>query len=275
MFGLQSLNTNRSSLTESTAYQFGANGGLITFTFPADKRPDTKNDLLALGFLTSDENAVLVRIESGTSNDYMELEIVDGNVLMVYNLGTEDLDIGELNFRVNDGKYHIVRFTRSGQNSTIQVDNHNVMTRTPVGRQLTIFNSHSKVQIGGKKNLVRDGIEKPFHGIIAGFVFNGHRILDMAVEDDSRVTVEGDVQLLMSISNEKSGQKSKETTIYDNSTDMETSDPQAQQVSLLSFLPLLTRSDLQPKTSVGYEPDDLIYSGAGSGCFDADDEVRL
>ena len=98
----------------------------------------------------------------------MELEIVDGNLLMVYNLGTEDHDIGELSVKVNDGNYHIVRFTRSGQNSTIQDDNHNVMTEIPIGRQLTIFNSHSIVQICGKKNTVRDIIEKPFHGIICG-----------------------------------------------------------------------------------------------------------
>jgi neurexin len=217
--------------TESTAYQFGPDNGLIAFTFPVDKRPDTKNDLLALGFLTTDQNAVLVRIESGTSNDYMELELVDGHVLMVYNLGTEDLDIGELSFPVNDGKYHIVRFTRSGQNSTIQVDNHNIMSKAPAGRQLTIFNSHSKVQIGGKKNTVRDAIERPFHGIIAGFVFNGHRILDMAVE--------GDVKLLMSISNENKN-KDRHTgaagggqgpDIYENSTRMESAgDPQMQQV---------------------------------------------
>lgn len=147
----------------------------------------------------------------------MELELVDGNVLMVYNLGTEDHDIGELNVKVNDGNYHIVRFTRSGQNSTIQVDNHNVMTKNPIGRQLTIFNSHSKVQIGGKKNTIRDNIEKPFHGIIAGFVFNGHRLLDMAAEDDPRITVEGDVELLMSISadkneNKNSGQQPIDTT---------------------------------------------------------------
>ncbi len=207
---------------------------MITFTFPSDNRPDTKNDLLALGFLTTIENAVLVRIDSGSSNDYMELELVDGNALMVYNLGTEDHDVGELSVKVNDGKYHIVRFTRSGQNSTIQVDNHNVMTKTPIGRQLTIFNSHSKVQIGGKKNSIRDSIEKPFQGIISGFVFNRHRLLDMAVEDDSRITVEGDVQLLMSISGDKTEIKnnrlpSNELNNNNNST-LANNDPQMQQV---------------------------------------------
>ena len=78
---------------------------------------------------------------------------------------------------------------------------------------------------------MRDAIEKPFHGVIAGFVFNGHRILDMAVEDDSRITVEGDVQLLMSISNEKNEQKSTLHTKISNTSDvMERSGPQMQQV---------------------------------------------
>lgn len=35
-----------------------------------------KSDVLALGFITSQEDAVLLRVDSGTSNDYMELEIV-------------------------------------------------------------------------------------------------------------------------------------------------------------------------------------------------------
>lgn len=61
---------------ESISYRFGAKGGLITFSYPSDKRPDTKSDLLALGFISQTDNAVLVRIDSGSSNDYMELEIV-------------------------------------------------------------------------------------------------------------------------------------------------------------------------------------------------------
>ena len=35
-----------------------------------------KSDVIALGFITSKEDAVLLRIDSGTSNDYMELELV-------------------------------------------------------------------------------------------------------------------------------------------------------------------------------------------------------
>lgn len=63
-------------ISESISYEFGPGTGMITFTFPPDKMPDTKSDLVALGFITMADNGVLVRIDSGTSNDYMELEIV-------------------------------------------------------------------------------------------------------------------------------------------------------------------------------------------------------
>ena len=49
---------------------------MITFTYPEDRRPEMKGDVLALGFVTNKDDAVLVRVDSGTSNDYLELEIV-------------------------------------------------------------------------------------------------------------------------------------------------------------------------------------------------------
>lgn len=48
-------------------------------------------------------------------------------------MGTEDHPIGELSVNVNDHQYHVVRFTRSGPNSTIQIDDHNVRTKQPTG----------------------------------------------------------------------------------------------------------------------------------------------
>lgn len=52
---------------------------------------------------------------------------------MVYNMGTNDHPIGEINVKVNDNAYHVVRFTRSGANSTIQIDDYNVQTNHPTG----------------------------------------------------------------------------------------------------------------------------------------------
>lgn len=49
---------------------------MIQYTFPAGKQPDTEEDSIALGFITTKSDAVLLRIESSTTQDYMELEIV-------------------------------------------------------------------------------------------------------------------------------------------------------------------------------------------------------
>lgn len=64
------------NFTESVAYEFGSNRGLIQYTFPAGKQPDTEEDFIAFGFITLKPDAVLLRIESSTTQDYMELEIV-------------------------------------------------------------------------------------------------------------------------------------------------------------------------------------------------------
>jgi hypothetical protein len=52
-------------------------------------------------------------------------------------MGTNDHPIGEIGVKVNDNAYHVVRFTRSGANSTIQVDDYNVQTSHPEGNNLS------------------------------------------------------------------------------------------------------------------------------------------
>lgn len=58
---------------------------------------------------------------------------VEGNVFAVYNLGTNDLLLGEISVKVNDNQYHVVRFHRKGHNATLQVDDYNVQTNYPTG----------------------------------------------------------------------------------------------------------------------------------------------
>lgn len=53
---------------------------------------------------------------------------------MIFNVGTDDIIIEESAVMVSDGKYHVVRFTRSGGNATLQVDNQAVIERFPSGR---------------------------------------------------------------------------------------------------------------------------------------------
>lgn len=66
-----------------------------------------------------------------------------GTVGVIFNVGTDDITIEESNAMVNDGKYHVVRFTRSGGNATLQVDNWPVNERYPAGRDWeAIFATH-------------------------------------------------------------------------------------------------------------------------------------
>ena len=60
-------------------YEWINPGGTITYYYPEEKRPDTKDDLLSLGFVTDRIDAVLVRIDSqggDMHSDFLQLEIV-------------------------------------------------------------------------------------------------------------------------------------------------------------------------------------------------------
>lgn len=52
---------------------------------------------------------------------------------MVYNIGSNDLPLGEIGTKVNDNTYHVVRFQRFGGNATLQLDDYNVQTVHPQG----------------------------------------------------------------------------------------------------------------------------------------------
>jgi hypothetical protein len=62
--------------SESVAYEWGPKPGLIRYYYDIKKRPDTQVDALSVGFITPLQNSVLLRIDSATTNDYLELEIV-------------------------------------------------------------------------------------------------------------------------------------------------------------------------------------------------------
>lgn len=64
------------------------------------------------------------------------------------------------------------------------------------GHQLTVFNSQSTIQVGGRWNRSKGRVERPFLGVIAGLVVNGARILELAAAKDGKVATRGDVQLL-------------------------------------------------------------------------------
>nr|XP_043897325.1 neurexin-2-beta-like isoform X14 [Solea senegalensis] len=174
-----------------TTYIFGKGGALITFTWAPNERPSTRADRLAVGFSTQQKDAILVRVESTHGlGDYLQLHIDQGKIIVIFNVGTDDITIDEPAVIVNDGKYHVVRFTRSGGNATLQVDNHPVIERYPPGRQLTIFNSQAAIKIGGHDR------GRPFQGQISGLYYNGLQVLKLAAENDPSIQVEGNLRLV-------------------------------------------------------------------------------
>lgn len=71
----------------------------------------------------------------------LHLSQEQGKVGVTFNIGTVDISVKETTTAVNDGKYHLVRFTRNGGNATLQVDNWPVNEHFPTG----IFSYYSFV----------------------------------------------------------------------------------------------------------------------------------
>ncbi|XP_041710503.2 neurexin-3a-beta-like isoform X7 [Coregonus clupeaformis] len=204
-----------------TTYIFGKGGGLITFKWPANERPSTRSDRLTVGFSTSLKDGILVRIDSAPGlGDYLMLHIEQGKIGVTFNIGTMDISVRENSTPVNDGKYHVVRFTRNGGNATLQVDNWSINEHFPgattdnerleiatkkfplkytrpvvdwlqeKGRQLTIFNTQAMVTIGGSDR------SRPFQGQLSGLYYNGLKVLNMAAEGNPNIKINGSVRLV-------------------------------------------------------------------------------
>ncbi|XP_034435229.1 neurexin 3b isoform X18 [Hippoglossus hippoglossus] len=204
-----------------TTYIFGKGGGLITYTWPNNERPSTRTDRLAVGFSSTIKDGILVRIDSAPRlGDYIMLHIEQGKVSVTFNIGTVDISVKETTTAVNDGKYHLVRFTRNGGNATLQVDNWPINEHFPSGnsdieryqmankkipfkytrpvedwlqekgRQLTIFNTQATISIGGNDR------KRPYQGQLSGLYYNGLKVLNMAAEGHANIKVNGSVRLV-------------------------------------------------------------------------------
>uniref|UniRef100_A0A8C4RF39 Neurexin 2a n=1 Tax=Erpetoichthys calabaricus TaxID=27687 RepID=A0A8C4RF39_ERPCA len=155
---------------------------------------------------------------------------------------TYDITIDENAVTVNDGKYHVVRFTRSGGNATLQVDNQPIIERYPSGnydnerlaiarqripfrlgrvvdewlldkgRQLTIFNSQAAIIIGGRDR------GRPFQGQISGLYYNGLQVLKLAAEGDPNVRAEGNLRLVGEVNSVLTTETTSTTPLADMST---------------------------------------------------------
>ena len=65
--------------------------------------------------------------------------------------------------------------------------------------KMTVFNDQAYIQIGGQWNSNLRRVERPYRGVIAGLTFNGLRPLELAAENDAKVTITGDSTKLNNI----------------------------------------------------------------------------
>ncbi|XP_018118016.2 neurexin-1-beta isoform X26 [Xenopus laevis] len=237
------------------SYIFSKGGGQITYTWPPNDRPSTRADRLAVGFSTFQKEAVLVRVDSSSGlGDYLELHIHQGKIGVKFNVGTDDISIEEVNAIINDGTYHTVRFTRSGGNATLHVDNWPVIERYPAGRQLTIFNSQATIKIGGKDQ------GQPFQGQLSGLYYNGLKVLNMAAENNPDIVIEGNVRLV--------GDLPSSMTTESTATAMQSE----MSTSIMETTTTLASSTRKSPTRepVGQTTDDILVASAE--CPSDDDE---
>ncbi|XP_031440908.1 neurexin-2 isoform X1 [Clupea harengus] len=272
-----------------TTYIFGRGGALITYTWPPNDRPSTRADRLAVGFSTQLKDAVLVRVESAQGlGDYLEVHIERGKVGVIFNVGTDDISIEESAVMVSDGKYHVVRFTRSGGNATLQVDNQPVIERFPSGsfdserlaiarqripfrlgrvvdewllekgRQLTIFNSQAFIKIGGGEK------GRHFQGQISGLYYNGLQVLKLAAEGNPNVQAQGNLRLVGDVPSVLATDTTATTPLADMSTTiMETTTTMATTTTRKQRSPTM-------RDSVTQNTDDLLVASAECPSDDED-----
>ncbi|KAG8584157.1 hypothetical protein GDO81_008707 [Engystomops pustulosus] len=208
-----------------------------------------------------------------------------GKIGVKFNVGTDDISIEEVNAIINDGKYHVVRFTRSGGNATLQVDNLPTIERFPAGnndnerlaiarqripyrlgrvvddwlldkgRQLTIFNSQATIKIGGKER------GHPFQGQLSGLYYNGLKVLNMAAENDANIMIEGNVRLVGDVPSSMT----TESTATAMQSEMSTSI-----METTTTLASTKRTKQPTREPVGQSSDDILVASAE--CPSEDDE---
>ncbi|XP_077910157.1 neurexin 3 isoform X9 [Halichoerus grypus] len=277
-------------------YIFGKSGGLILYTWPANDRPSTRSDRLAVGFSTTVKDGILVRIDSAPGlGDFLQLHIEQGKIGVVFNIGTVDISIKEERTPVNDGKYHVVRFTRNGGNATLQVDNWPVNEHYPTGntdnerfqmvkqkipfkynrpveewlqekgRQLTIFNTQAQIAIGGKDK------GRLFQGQLSGLYYDGLKVLNMAAENNPNIKINGSVRLvgevpsILGTTQTTSMPPEMSTTVMETTTTMATTTTRKNR-STASIQP--TSDDLVSSAECSSDDEDFVECEPSTGRLD-------
>uniref|UniRef100_A0A2K6GUE1 Neurexin 3 n=1 Tax=Propithecus coquereli TaxID=379532 RepID=A0A2K6GUE1_PROCO len=215
-----------------------------------------------------------------------------GKIGVVFNIGTVDISIKEERTPVNDGKYHVVRFTRNGGNATLQVDNWPVNEHYPTGntdnerfqmvkqkipfkynrpveewlqekgRQLTIFNTQAQIAIGGKDK------GRLFQGQLSGLYYDGLKVLNMAAENNPNIKINGSVRLvgevpsILGTTQTTSMPPEMSTTVMETTTTMATTTTRKNR-STASIQP--TSDDLVSSAECSSDDEDFVECEPSTG----------
>ncbi|XP_023324977.1 neurexin-1 [Eurytemora carolleeae] len=148
--------TGPTCMDESSSFEWKSKTGLITYQYPAAER--LEGQILAFGLITPNSNSVILR------NPF-----TDGKVLVSFYTENREILVRENSLKINDGKYHVIRFSRTGSQALLHIDDYQFQ------------------------------IERPFQGVISGLVYNTIRPLDLAKERKDGASIMGDIKYLHQI----------------------------------------------------------------------------
>lgn len=139
-------------LLDSIAYTFGELGGVISFVFAEDERPNTRNDQLTMGFTTTQLDGLLLRVASAYLNDFIEVELVR--------------DIGHT--PPSGYGFHLIRDTHGTHLSMVSTDRAEINRRLCFGKPKPTIQENwpssssflRKLRVNPSKNLVWSGISR-------------------------------------------------------------------------------------------------------------------
>ncbi|XP_056012893.1 uncharacterized protein LOC125678424 isoform X7 [Ostrea edulis] len=168
-------------------------GGLIMYTF--DDLQVSNSDEIVFGFMTFYENGLLYKAESRLGNEYIDIRLENGFIIAEYDTGSgkETLRIDSKTY--NDGKYHVVKFKRTGERADLIVDSLSAYNIHQTSH--SAFDEMHKVFIGGHTDSAHSTILDGFNGIIGGAYWNKYRFIDLAHHNDARINIVGDYAVLI------------------------------------------------------------------------------
>jgi neurexin len=174
--------TGPSCKDNSNYYFFGKDRrgcGLVKYAIQAGGR-NLDRDRLAFGFTTTNQNAVLTRVEGDSGRQYIEVRLREGLVQCVVNLNNfEEIVLYSTEKRLNDNLYHVVQVSRERAELSIRVDNFDLYKHTlKTSPNDCVFRNEQYVLVGAISETVIDLGDECYYGVISGMFFNGQSVLD-------------------------------------------------------------------------------------------------